>query len=135
MTPFKKQQVMTAARAEFARSPELQDEFSDPEIYAAFAVAEKAGLIRARHHEEKPSAALDADRQAFLGTYTRILANHPEFRDLWPGGFDQAFEHHVKSQQLRAATVAFGVPTATTPTATATPITARTIARRQRMPH
>lgn len=131
MTPFQKQQVMTAARAEFARSPKLQDEFGEPEIYAAFVAAEKAGLIRARHPEENPKR-LDADRQAFLGTYTRVLAAHPEFRDLWPEGFDQAYAHHIRNQQMRAATVAFGVPA---PRPAAPPITARTMPTRPRMPH
>lgn len=137
MTKFEKQQVMTAARAEFARSPKLQDEFGEPEVYEAFAVAEKSGSIRARRPEENPPPALDPDRQAFFETYNRVIAANPQFRDLWPGGWEQAYEHQIRTRQMRAATEVFGapVPQPTEPRPPAPPVAARTMPARRRMPH
>lgn len=102
MTPFQKQQVMTAARAEFARTPSLQDEFESPDVYAHYKAAQAGGLVRERNQSTDPAPADDR------ALYKRMWDGFPECHHLWPGGLEEAYANYRAIEDRRLAAATFG---------------------------
>jgi hypothetical protein len=93
---------MTAARAEFARSTSLQNEFESPDVYAHYRAAQADGLVRERNQSTDPAPA---DDRAF---YKKTWDGFPESHHLWPGGFEEAYAYYRAIENRRLAAETFG---------------------------
>ena len=96
MNSYQQEQIKAKARADFARSRDLQNEFETPETYAAYAAAVARGAVQGK---ERPATESDPARASFR----RIWDSMPEAQAQWPGGFEAAWRAHLAAESARCA--------------------------------
>ena len=94
MTPYQIEQLKISARADYARSPALQNEFSTPEEFACYRVAKERGLIQCAERVETDPARAE---------FRRIWDAMPAFQAQWRGGFEEAWRAHLIQESARCA--------------------------------
>ncbi len=94
MTPYQIEQLKISARADYARSPALQNEFSTPEEFACYRVAKERGLIQCAERVETDPARAE---------FRRIWDAMPAFQAQWRGGFEEAWRQHLIQESARCA--------------------------------
>ena len=94
MTPYQQNLIKEQARADYARSPALQNEFSTPEEFACYRVAKERGLIQCNERVETDPAK---------ASFRRIWDSMPEAQAQWPGGFEEAWKAHLIAESARCA--------------------------------
>lgn len=92
MTPYQQNLIKEQARADYARSPALQNEFSTPEEFACYRVAKERGLIQCNERVETDPAR---------ASFRRIWDSMPEAQAQWPGGFEEAYRAHLIAESAR----------------------------------
>ena len=94
MTPYQQNLIKEQARADYARSPALQNEFSSPEEFAAWRCAKERGLIQCNERVETDPAK---------ASFRQVWNSMPEFQAQWPGGFEEAWRAHLIAESARCA--------------------------------
>ena len=94
MNAYQQEAVKNEARADFARSPALQNEFSTPEEFACYRVARERGLIQCAERVESDPAKAE---------FKRIWDAMPAFQARWAGGFEEAWRAHLIAESARCA--------------------------------
>ena len=94
MTPYQIEQLKISARADYARSRDLQNEFSTPEEFACYRVAKERGLIQCNERVETDPAKAE---------FRRIWDAMPAFQARWAGGFEEAWRQHLIQESARCA--------------------------------
>ena len=94
MTPYQIEQLKISARADYARSRDLQNEFSTPEEFACYRVAKERGLIQCAERVETDPARAE---------FRRIWDAMPAFQAQWRGGFEEAWRQHLIQESARCA--------------------------------
>ena len=100
MTPYQQNLIKEQARADYARSPALQNEFSTPEEFACYRVAKERGLIQCNERVETDPAK---------ASFRRIWESMPEAQAQWPGGFEAAWRAHLAAESARCCPGLHGV--------------------------
>ena len=100
MTPYQQNLIKEQARADYARSPALQNEFSSPEEFAAWRCAKERGLIQCNERVETDPAK---------AAFRQVWNSMPEFQAQWPGGFEQAYRAHLAAESARCCPGLHGV--------------------------
>ena len=94
MNAYQQEAVRIKSRADFARSPALQEEFESPEVYAAYQAAIARGAVAGKN---RPPVESDPNRASFR----RIWDSMPEAQAQWPGGFEEAWRAHLAAESAR----------------------------------
>ena len=92
MTPYQQNLIKEQARADYARSPALQNEFSSPEEFAAWRCAKERGLIQCNERVETDPAKAE---------FKRIWDAMPQFHHLHGNDFEAAWRYNLAQESMR----------------------------------
>ena len=102
MNSYQQEQIKAKARADFARSPALQEEFESPEVYAAYQAAIARGAVAGKN---RPPVESDPNRASFR----RIWDSMPECHHLHGHDFEAAWRSHLAAESARCCPALHGV--------------------------
>ncbi len=93
MTPYQQNLIKEQARADYARSPALQNEFSTPEEFACYIAAVERGAVQGKERKESGDPAKNEFR--------RIWDSCPQFHHLHNNDFESAWRQHLAAESAR----------------------------------
>ena len=101
MTPYQQNLIKEQARADYARSPALQNEFSTPEEFACYIAAVERGAVQGKERKESGDPAKNEFR--------RIWDSCPQFHHLHNNDFESAWRQHLAAESARCCPGLHGV--------------------------
>ena len=93
MTPYQQEAIKTRAKADYARSQALQNEFSTPDEYACYIAAVERGAVVGKERKESGDPVKNEFR--------RIWDSCPQFHHLHGNDFEAAWRQHLAAESAR----------------------------------
>lgn len=101
MNAYQQEAVKTRAKADYARSTALQNEFSSPDEYACYIAAVERGAVQGKERKESGDPAKNEFR--------RIWDSCPQFHHLHNNDFESAWRQHLAAESARCCPGLHGV--------------------------